>query len=322
MAVYTVVDADALDTFLSTYDLGAVIAFEGIAQGIENSNYKLDTERGRYILTLFEKRVKRQDLPFFVALMGWLADRGVPCPRPVCRRDGTALGRLAGRQALIVTFLEGQWLRQPTPRDCLVVGSAMARLHRSAAGFPYERPNDLALSGWRRLLAACRRRPEVVNAELGSELDDELHALAMAWPKTLPLGTIHGDLFPDNVFFLGGQVTGIIDFYFACTEILVYDVAIALNAWCFAADGAFRIEQAHAFLSGYQAVRPLSPAEINALPVLCRGAALRFLLTRLLDWADTPSTALVTRKDPGEYLSRLRVHRQMRDGRDYGVESP
>ncbi len=313
MAVYTEVTDEALRAFLSDYALGDLVAFRGIAEGVENSNYALKTEAGDFILTLYEKRVDPAELPYFLGLMDHMAGRGLACPTPVHARDGQALRVLAGRPAAIVTFLPGVWPRKVRPDHCAPLGRALAQMHRAGEGFAILRPNALGPGGWAPLLDGCRARGDEVQPGLVGELDAALSGILAAWPGegALPRGHIHADLFPDNVFFLpdsGGkpQVSGLIDFYFACSELLAYDVAICLNAWCFEADYAFNVTKARALLSAYDAVRPMSADERAALPVLCRGAALRFLLTRLYDWTHTPAGALVTRKDPLEYLRKLR----------------
>lgn len=319
MAVYTDVPDEELAAFVAEYDLGAVTAFKGIAEGVENSNFLLRTERGSFILTLYEKRVRAEDLPFFLGLMEHLAARGFSCPTPVKGRDGAALRRLCGRPAAIVTFLDGLWPRRIRPAHCAGVGDALARLHLAGDGFGLRRPNDLSVAGWRRLLDAAAPRAHEVRARLADELQAEFAHVERAWPTDLPQGVIHADLFPDNVFFQGERLTGVIDFYFACDDALAYDVAICLNAWCFEADGSFNVTKARALLTRYEAVRPLSQAEYAALPVLARGSALRFLLTRLYDWLNHPPGAFVKPKDPLEYLHKLRFHQGVRDVGSYGL---
>ncbi|MBW6396273.1 homoserine kinase [Roseomonas sp. HJA6] len=313
MAVYTEVTDEALRAFLSDYALGELLAFRGIAEGVENSNYALKTEAGDFILTLYEKRVDRMELPYFLGLMEHMAVHGLACPTPVPARDGAALRELCGRPAAIVTFLPGVWPRRVRPEHCAPLGEALARMHRAGEGFPIQRPNALGPAGWAPLLDGCRARGDEVQPGLIAELDAALTGILAAWPApdTLPRGHIHADLFPDNVFFLPDQdgkprVSGLIDFYFACTDLYAYDVAICLNAWCFESDYSFNVTKARALLSAYESVRPMAQAERAALPVLGRGAALRFLLTRLYDWTHTPDGALVTRKDPLEYLRKLR----------------
>ncbi|MDB5409202.1 MAG: thrB [Rhodospirillales bacterium] len=319
MAVYTDVPDDELRQFVGEYDIGEVVSCKGIAEGVENSNYLLRTETGTFILTLYEKRVDPGDLPFFIGLMEHLADAGIACPTPVHGSDGIALRNLCGRPAAIVTFLNGMWPRRIKPFHCAALGGALAALHRASASFTMGRANTLSLAGWRGLFEACRDRADAVSPGLADELADEIDALAASWPLALPSGVIHADLFPDNVFFRGEQVSGLIDFYFACTDFFAYDVAICLNAWCFEADFSFNITKARLLLSSYRAARPLSETELAALPLLTRGSALRFLLTRLYDQLNQTPGAMVRPKDPLEYLHKLRFHRSVAGPSAYGL---
>jgi homoserine kinase type II len=319
MAVYTEVGDDELARFVAEYDIGAVTSCKGIAEGVENSNYLLRTTRGSYILTLYEKRVKPEDLPFFLGFMEHLARNGIACPTPLHARDGQALRVLCGRPAAIVTFLDGMWPRQIQPVHCRLLGEAMARMHLAGAGFAIPRVNALSLSGWRGLVEACLPRAGEVRADLAPLIRDELEFLTTRWPDDLPAGVIHADLFPDNVFFLGDKVSGIIDFYFACNDAFAYELAICLNAWCFERDGDFNATKARLMLQAYRAVRPISDAETAALPLLARGSALRFLLTRLYDWLNHPAGAFVKRKDPLEYAHKLRFHQSVSSPGAYGI---
>jgi homoserine kinase type II len=319
MAVYTDVGDDELAAFLAEYDVGAAVSFKGIAEGVENSNFVVETERGLYILTLYEKRVKADDLPFFLGLMDHLAANGIRCPVPVKARDGRALRTLAGRPAALVSFLKGVWPRRIAPLHCQLLGGAMAAFHVAGRDYDLKRANALTLDGWKGLFQAVEARADSVMPGIASEIEDELVDIARHWPKALPTGIIHADLFPDNVFFLGEQLSGIIDFYFACEDFLAYDIAIALNAWCFEPDSAFNVTKARGLLNAYGKVRPLDDTELMALPLLARGAALRFLLTRLYDWLNRPEGALVKPKDPREYLKKLRFHRQVKGPEAYGL---
>lgn len=320
MAVYTEIADEEVAGFVAQYDIGRVVACKGIAEGIENTNYLLVTEGGTFILTLYERRVKPEDLPFFLSLMLHLADRGFPCPTPVAGRDGQVLRSVAGRAAAIVTFLNGMWPRRPTAVHCAELGAAMAHMHLTAGDFAGSRGNDLSVSGWRPLYGATLRRGHSLALELRRELEEELSALEAAWPDDLPRGIIHADLFPDNVFFKADRLSGVIDFYFACTDFLAYDLAVCLNAWCFEVDGSFNVTKARRLVQAYRSVRELAPEELDALPLLARGAAMRFLLTRLYDWLNTPKTALVTRKNPMEYLQKMRFHRGVRSFGGYGLD--
>lgn len=319
MAVYTEVGDEELAAFLAGYDIGGLLACKGIAEGVENSNFLLHTQGGYFILTLYEKRVAEQDLPFFLGLLDHLSARNIVCPRPVHARNGAALGQLAGRPAAIVTFLDGISLRKPESSHCQMVGESLAHMHLAAADFPLRRANALTLADWPALFHTAETRADEVLPGLAVAVAQELSHLERHWPRDLPAGVIHADLFPDNVFFLGGQLSGLIDFYFACNDFLAYDIAICLNAWCFEQDASFNITKGMALLTGYQRVRRLSAAEIAALPVLARGASLRFLLTRLVDWLNVPPGALVKPKDPVEYVKKLRFHQHAASARDYGL---
>ena len=321
MAVYTDVSGEDLAAFLADYDLGAMLSLKGIAEGVENSNYLLHTETGYFILTLYEKRVAETDLPFFIGLMQHLAARGLNCPQPVKNRRGAALGRLAGRPAAIVTYLDGMWPRRQNARQCAAVGEADALLHIDGEGFALTRPNALSIGAWRPLYDSAASRADTVHPGLAAFVEKELGWLEANWPRGLPEGVIHADLFPDNVFFLGEKLSGLIDFYFACNDAFAYDLAICVNAWCFEPDASFNITKGRAMIENYRRRRPLNAEEIEAFPALARGAAMRFLLTRLVDWLNVPAGALVKPKDPLEYFRKLRFHAQATSIRDYGADA-
>jgi len=319
MAVYTEVGDEDLVQFIAQYDLGEALSLKGIAEGIENSNFLLTTTQGPFILTLYERRVKPDDLPFFLGLMEHLAEKCIPCPVPVHGRDGEVLRSLCGRPAAIVTFLAGMWPRRVTPEHCAEVGRALADMHLAGVDFPDARMNDLSVDSWRLLLGRSEDQADEVQGGLAADLSAELDVLEAEWPSGLPVGVIHADLFPDNVFFRDGRLSGVIDFYFACTDLFAYDVAVCLNAWCFEPDGSFNVTKAKRLLTAYRGVRDFSDRELAALPLLARGAAMRFLLTRLYDWLYTPADALVTKKDPLEYWQKLRFHAGVRGPGDYGL---
>lgn len=319
MAVYTEVPDNELRAFVEQYEIGEVMACKGIAEGVENSNYLLHTTEGSYILTLYEKRVKRDDLPFFLGLMQHLASKGLNCPTPLNGRDGASLRELCGRPAAICTFLEGMWPRRPNERHCQLLGAALADLHVKGRDFPMQRPNNLSLAGWRELARKTEVRADEVEAGLGALIAEELRYLETHWPHGLEIGVIHADLFPDNVFFLGDKLSGLIDFYFACTDFLAYDLAICINAWCFEIDGSFNVTKAQKLVRAYDSHRKIPEAEIAILPVLARGSALRFLLTRLYDWLNHPPGAFVQPKDPLEYRRKLSFHRQCKSASAYGI---
>ena len=319
MAVYTDVSDEELEAFISSYAIGALTSFKGIAEGVENSNYLVHTEGGPYILTLYEKRVSPEDLPYFLALMEHLAARDISCPLPVRDREGKALKRLAGRPAALITFLEGLWVRRPGIEHCAGLGESLGRLHLAGGDFPMTRANSLSLPGWQALFASIGAGADKIKPGLAGVMEKELRHLEDRWPQDLPQGVIHADLFPDNVFFLGDRVSGLIDFYFACNDMLAYDLAVCLNAWCFETDGSFNVTKARALLQAYEKVRPLSKAEFDRLPTLARGAAMRFLLTRTYDLLNKDANALVKTKDPNEYLRKLRFHQRVKSAREYGL---
>lgn len=319
MAVYTEVPDGELSAFLAQYDLGDVVACKGIAEGVENSNFLLRTTFGSYILTLYEKRVAREDLPFFLGLMEHLAAKGLSCPTPIKARDGQTLHELCGRPAVIVSFLEGMWPRRPTERHCQMLGAALADLHLKGRDFALTRVNALSLEGWHKLVDATKDRADEVEPGLGKTITGELAFLEDNWPTDLEIGVIHADLFPDNVFFLKDRLSGVIDFYFACTDFLAYDLAICINAWCFEPDHSLNVTKTRLMVQSYNAVRPIPAAELAALPILARGSALRFLLTRLYDWLNHPPGAFVKPKDPKEYLRKLRFHQAAATAAAYGI---
>jgi homoserine kinase type II len=318
MAVYTEVSFEDLERLLEQYDIGQPLSFKGIAEGIENSNFYLQTDRGAFILTLYEKRVHAEDLPFFIGLMEHLAKRGIHCPLPVKTRDGKALVTLNRRSAAIVTFLTGIALRRPDATHCAAAARALAGLHKAQDGFAMIRRNALGPSGWRPLAEAIHGADSIED-RLTALINGSLDELVTSWPANLPGGVIHADFFPDNVLFVGNEVGGVIDFYFACNDAFVYDLAIMLNSWCFELDGSFNITKGQALINAYRQQRPLSEEEIAALPALMRGAALRFLLTRTYDWLNPDPNAMVRPKDPREYSKKLRFHNKVRHAREYGL---
>jgi homoserine kinase type II len=313
MAVYTDITDEELAELLADFDLGAALSLKGVAEGVENSNFLLETEAGRFFLTIYEKRVREEDLPFFLGLMRWLAEHGYPSATPIADRNGEILKQVRGKPCAVISFLSGLSVRRPSAAHCREAGSGLARLHLAADGFSLARPNDLGQAAWAPMFADLREDADGLKPGLSRQIEADLARIAAGWPSGLPTGVIHADFFPDNVFFQGGQFVAAIDFYFACVDALAYDVAIALNAWCFEADGSFNITSARALLAGYEAHRPLSDAERAALPILAHGAAMRFFLTRLHDWHATPAGALVRPKDPLEYERKLAVHRSAPD---------
>lgn len=318
MAVYTDIHEDELQRYLSRYQIGSLLSYRGIAEGVENSNFLLLTTTGNYILTLYEKRVSRDDLPFFLFLMQHLSCKGITCPQPVADCEGEVIGTLAGRPAAIVTFLEGMWMRKPMVEHCRELGAGMAKMHLAGQDFPMKRVNDLSVKSWRPLWNKVAHRADELEKGISAEVERELDILEAGWPRDLPKGVIHADLFNDNVFFLLDRLSGIIDFYFACNDFLSYDIAICLNAWCFERDYSYNLTKGCGLLSRYQAIRPLEKSEIEAMPMLARGAALRFFLTRLYDWFNTPENSLVTKKDPMEYWRKLNFFKEIVSASEMG----
>lgn len=318
MAVYTALSDTNVAALLAQYDIGPALTCEGIAEGVENTNYKLTTPSGRYILTIFEKRVAETDLPFFMAVMEQLAARDFPAPKPIPTRGGQMLTRINGKPAAIVSFLDGAWPRQVALHHCAAVGETLAQMHVALADFAGTRANALSVRGWETLLVPRLDEAEKLRPGLADLVRKDMMAVRMAWRTDLPRGVIHADLFPDNALFTDAALTGVIDFYFACTDALAYDLAVCLNAWCFH-DANYDPERGRAMIAAYESVRPLSALERQMLPMLARGAALRFFATRLTDWAATPAGATVTPKDPLEYADKLAFHRNARGAADYGA---
>jgi homoserine kinase type II len=318
MAVYTDVSFEDLEGFLALYDIGVPLAFKGIAEGVENSNFYLQTDRGAFILTLYEKRMRSEDLPFFLGLMEHLGARGIACPQPVRDKSGAQWSMFKGRAAAILTFLNGISLRRPQASHCQEAGAALAALHEAGKDFALTRPNALSVAGWKELAAATVTRADAVQGGLSALISESLAELEAGWPADLPVGVIHADLFPDNVLFTGDKLSGLIDFYFACNDMLAYDLAVLLNSWCFEGDGAYNVTKGKAMIAGYRGARAMSQAEIAAMPLLMRGAALRFLLTRLYDWLNPDPNALVRPKDPREYARKLRFHSAVKSAGEYG----
>jgi homoserine kinase type II len=320
MAVYTEPSDEELLTLLAGWGLSAPLAFKGIAEGVQNSNFLLETAEGRFILTIYERSVNVEDLPFYLGATEYAANAGLSAARPVHALDGASTQLIRGKTCALCTFLPGISAKRPSATQARAAGAALATLHAALANFPLIRTNDLGPNNWVEMWQGRGSDAEALETGSKIAITSDLDIISKHWPKTLPKGTIHSDLFPDNVLFLGDEVSGLIDFYFACTDYLAYDVAVMLNAWCFEPNGReFDLTKGRALLAGYQSVRALEPAERDALPLLARGAALRFFLTRLVDWTTDMGEALVKKKDPRDYTSRLAFHRAARDARDYGA---
>ena len=310
MAVHTPVSKTELDDFIKLYDLGSPTAFEGIKDGIENSNFHVFTTQGRFVLTLFERRTPEQDLPFFMNFMKHLRTQGIPCPMPVNRKDGAVLGRLCNKPAVMLEFMPGQSVKTPEPDHCRAIGALLADMHRAAADFAPTRSNPMNRAVWRKLIGASREKASSLGDVL-PVLDREIEFLNDCWPQNLPQGAIHADLFPDNVFFNAeGRISGVLDFYFACSDFFIYDLMLTFNAWCFDAAGRLIPDNADSFMRGYESGRTLTEAERKSLPLMGRSAALRIVSTRLYDWFHTAESALVGKKDPLPYMRILEYHRE------------
>jgi homoserine kinase type II len=310
LAVYTHVSAEALGDFLKRYDVGELVSAKGIAEGVENSNYLVDTTKGRFFLTLYEKRVAASDLPYFMALLGHLAEKGLPVPPAIKDRNGVEIQELEGRPACLIKFLPGVSLTHPTPVQAFAASGALGRMHAALQDFTLARINSMGSQTWAAQFKRCGRDLDTIEPGLFDRVDEALELVLKRWPKHLPTGAVHADLFPDNVLMRGDTVTGLIDFYFACTDIRAYDLAVMHSAWTFNAAGdEYFPEVGRALVDGYASSFGLSEEEHSALPVLAEGAALRFLLSRAWDWLNTPPDAMVTRKDPLAYLRRYDFYR-------------
>lgn len=312
MAVYTHLGAEALAALIDEFDVGQLVSAKGIAEGVSNSNWLIDTSGrdgagARFILTMYEFRIEIEDLPFFLSLLDYLAERGCPVPRTIHDRQGRLYLEREGKALALIEFLPGVSVSEPTPGQARAVGRALAQLHLTAAGFDAARANAMGPAEWQRLAHECTPAGLAsIDAGFAAQVAEQLPALIAEWPTDLPRSVIHADLFPDNVLMLGETVTGLIDFYFACTDITAYDLAVTHAAWCFDATGRkFDATVSAALLAGYEELRPLSAKERAALPLLARGAAMRFALSRAYDWMNTPADALVMRKDPLAFALRL-----------------
>jgi homoserine kinase type II len=308
MAVYTHISAADLTQYLKLFDIGALSSFDGITDGVSNTNYLLNTTQEKFILTLFEERVRAEDLPFYIAFMEYLHDKGIPCPHVVSGTNGKAVVPFNGKPAIITTFLEGRWPRHTENFHAAAMGKTLAQMHLTGQGFKLKRDNTMSLPAWRELIGSCGDKADTIEPGLASFLQQELGYQEKNRPQNLPAGAVHADLFPDNVFFSGEKLTGVIDFYFSCTDAFAYDLMLTLNAWCFDAAGKMDAQKSTALLDAYQKERPLSTAEKAALPLLGRAAALRIIATRLYDWLHPAPGAVIRPKDPLEYVRILKFY--------------
>lgn len=320
MAVYTKLNHNKIEEILSNYSLGKLNQFKGIEEGIENSNYFLSVGKKKFILTVYEKRVKSEDLPFFSNLMSSLNKSNFKCPAPIINNQNETITDFEGKKLMIVSFLEGKAKQSLSPLNCKSVGIEVANMHKITSSFKFKRDNDLSVKSWRTLFNSVKDKCSKIHKDLPKLIEENLGDVEKNWPVNLPRGIIHADLFHDNIFFIKDKFSGIIDFYFSCEDFLAFEIAICFNALCF--DGlkenlSFNVTKAKNFIDGYTSVRKLSDEEKNNIKVLSQGAALRFLLTRVFDAINKVEGAIVKIKDPVEYLKRLEFHKNSKNYEDY-----
>ena len=320
MAVYTKLSEVKLKEFFSKYNLGEIINYSGITEGIENTNYFIQTEKGKFILTLYEKRVEDKDLPFFIGLMKNLFDKNFPSPKPIINRNGNYISEILGKKAAVVSFLDGQSKKILNPKNCYDIGMNAAKLHLITKNLKGNRINKLSFTSWRKIYNKVKKDCSKIHPNLTKIVEKNLDMIEKNWPKKIPSGIIHADLFPDNIFFKGDELSGIIDYYFSCNDFYAFEIAICLNALCFEGKKenlSFNVTKAKKFIDGYSSVRNLGEEEKKSLKILCQGAAIRFLLTRVFDYLNLTEGALVKIKDPIEYLKRLEFHNNIKNYQDY-----
>ena len=310
MAVFTKLTKDDIEKFLKGYSIGSLISFEGIMEGIENTNYKIITTSNAYILTIFEKRVNPNELPFFMNLQRNLVTHGFDCPLPIDNNEGSAINNIQGKSAVIISFLEGKQLQSALPKHCKEVGTMIARFTNITKLSKQKRENSLSLEAWESIFEKCKKSGEVSYYEYFKYLEEELIFLKNNWPHKLPKAIIHADLFQDNIFFIDNQISGVIDFYFSCEDFIAYELALAINAWCFDLHNGFKSTNYDSLIEGFNEHSSLSIDELSAMNILLRGAAVRILVTRLHDKIFHPKNALVIPKDPKEYLDILKWHQK------------
>jgi len=320
MAVYTKLSADELKDFFFKYDLGKLINHKEIKEGIENTNYFTQTENGKFILTLYEKRVDEKDLPFFISLMKNLFDKNFPCPNPIINKNGNYISEIKNKKAAVISFLNGTAKKILNPNECYQVGIYAAKLHSITKDLTGKRKNKLSVNSWKEIYKKIRNDCSKIHKNLPKIIEKNLTEIENNWPKNIPSGIIHADLFPDNIFFNGNKLSGIIDYYFSCYDYYAFEIAICLNALCFEGQNqnlSFNVTKAKKFIDGYSSIRSLTEEEKKSLKVLCQGAAIRFLLTRVFDYLNLTEGAIVKIKDPVEYLKRLEFHDNVKNYQDY-----
>ena len=320
MAIYTKLSENNLKEFFLKYNLGKLINYKGIQEGVENTNYFIQTDRGKFILTVYEKRVEEKDLPFFMGLMRNLYDANFPSPEPIINKNGSYVTEISGKKAAVVSFLDGSAKKNLNPNDCHMVGIQTAKLHMITKNLTGKRENKLSVDSWRKIYKKVQKDCSRIHLNLTKTIEKNLDEIENNWPKNIPSGIIHADLFPDNIFFKNDKLTGIIDFYFSCYDFYVFEIAICLNALCFEGHKenlSFNVTKAKKFIDGYSSIKKLTEKEKKSLKILCQGAAMRFLLTRVFDYLNLTKGALVKIKDPIEYLKRLEFHNNVKDYQDY-----
>jgi len=320
MAVYTKFQKENIEEILSNYAIGKLNSFKGIQEGIENTNYFLLVDNKKYILTIYEKRVKSEDLPFFSELMTSLNKASVRCPIPIVNKQKKSITDYNGKKLMIVTYLEGKAKKILTPQNCKSVGIEVAKMHEITKNFKIKRKNNLSINSWRKLFSSVKKECSKIHQDLPKLIESNLNDVEKNWPHDLPKGIIHADLFSDNILFNNNQFSGLIDFYFSCEDFYAFEIAICFNALCF--DGvpknlSFNVTKAKNFIDGYNSIRKLTDDEKGNIKVLSQGAALRFLLTRVFDALNTVDGAIVKVKDPMEYLKRLEFHKNSKNFEDY-----
>jgi len=320
MAVYTKLSEAELKEFFSKYNLGKLLNYKGIKEGIENTNYFTETEKGKFILTIYEKRVEEKDLPFFMSLMRNLYDKNFPSPEPIINRNGSYISEILKKKASIVSFIEGKSKTNLDPDDCYQVGIYTAKLHLVTKNLTGKRENKLSVKSWRDLYNKVKNDCSKIQKNLPKIIEKNLSGIEKNWPKDIPAGIIHADLFPDNIFFKNNKLSGIIDYYFSCYDFYAFEIAICLNALCFEGKNenlSFNVTKAKKFIDGYSSIKKLTEKEKDSLKILCKGAAIRFLLTRVFDYLNLIEGAIVKIKDPIEYLKRLEFHDSVKNYNDY-----
>ena len=320
MAVYTKLSENELEVFFSKYNLGKLLNYKGIKEGIENTNYFIQTEKGKFILTLYEKRVEEKDLPFFINLMRNLFDKNFPSPEPIINKNGNYISEILEKKAAVVSFLDGYAKKVLNPNDCREVGINAAKLHLITKDLTGRRENKLSINSWRKIYIKVKKNCSKIHPNLPEIIEKNLDEIEKNWPKNIPSGIIHADLFPDNIFFKNNKLSGIIDYYFSCYDYYAFEIAICLNALCFEGKNenlSFNVTKAKKFIDGYSNIRKLTEREKKSLKVLCQGAAIRFLLTRVFDFLNLTEGAIVKIKDPVEYLKRLEFHDSVTNYQDY-----